>query len=548
VDLHNVVNAVARSSTKTEVDVFPTAATNERVDASLMAEERSQPATGEIGPTTSDTYANGMEVALAGMRAAEKLLKERHATLQKPKANTSIKRKPIVHPTGKTGATAHLPAKLSTHRRQQSRTANEAIDDLQRRQAIKDLTFFAADGCPTNQDILDLINAHLTLKERYFDGETPDVTFTVHGIKVIASQLAPGTVERTWIVRYNVVLQTAGLVERRLMTIEDHEMILTQMFPSERAHILKPEYFEIFMAGLGEEGIVTKRQADMISSVQVTTEEFDKGAHFTGPSVDRYAHRRNPTAIALFDIPKQARRPMVSYSPRPMKVAAQGELYYKLRILVEAAVYAQSFWKGYFNPGAREKLDQFYQAWETSQGGWLLPPYLTDYARDWTHKEVRLLKRGQMICELLKKYEAGTLTDFGIIRAIRATFINIPAQPFWCVEDLESFLYHRIPGSGLAVAEISDIVILHPDHDTAASNARLRATVYKGLKDRVALFEKEEQERMKMIKESLVTFQQQKKAEMSRWEGVKAKWKKIIGKKEVVVPFDPFAPEHGAME
>jgi hypothetical protein len=553
---HDEVNAVLPVFTKARIDAPTTAAIEEHVDDYRLGEKMSPPTAVETGPTASDTYANEMKAALAEMRAAEKLLMERHATLreplqkalQKPKANTSIKRKPNGLATGKTGETAPLPVKITAHRRKQSRTANEAIEDLQRRQAVKDLAFFAADGCPTNQDILDLINVHLTLNGRHVDGDTPEVTFDIHGVKVLASQLSPGTVEHNWITRYNVVVQTATYVERRLMNLEDHEMILTQLFPQERAHIMKPEHFEIFMDGLGEEGILTKSQASAIAKVQVITEEFDKGAHFTGPSVDRYAHRRNPTAIALFDIPKQAHRPMISYSPRPTKLVNQQELYYKLRILVEAAAYGQNFWKGYFFPSAASKLDDFYNAWKEAQDGWLLPPHLTEYARDWTHKEVRLLQRGHMICELLKKYETGEVTDFGVIRAVRATMINIPAQPFWCAEDLESFLYHRITGSGLAVADISDILILHPDHDTATANARLRATLYEALQERVQLFEKEEQERLSAIDESYVTFEMQMKAEMSRWERVKGGWKKIVGRKEVVVPFDPFAPEHEVVE
>jgi hypothetical protein len=158
------------------------------------------------------------------------------------------------------------------------------------------------------------------------------------------------------------------------------------------------------------------------------------------------------------------------------------------------------------------------------------------------------MQRGHLITDLLKKYEMGVLTDFGLIRAIRATYVNIPAQPFWCVEDLESFLYHRIPESGLQISMIADILVLHPDHDTATASPRLRKTVVDAIKERVKGFEKEEEARLKEIDLSYMTFEQQKKAEMSRWECVKAGWKSVFGKKEVLIPFDPFAPEHGVVE
>jgi hypothetical protein len=353
-----LVAAVPQMFSKTRVDDTPTASLKERVETNPPDPETSLPTAFEAGPAKTDTHMNEMEAALAGMRAAEKLLNERHAALHKPKANTSTRRKPNGHAIGKSGATAPLPAIIASHRRKQSRTANKAINGLQRRQAIKDMAFFAADGCPTNQDTMDVINAHLALLTRHPDDDIPDVTFDINGVTVLASKIPPGSVERNWIMRYNLVVHNATQVERRLMNIEDHEMILTQMFPSERGHILKPEHFEIFLTGLGEEGILTKSQAATIAKVQVITEEFDKGANFTGPSVDRHAHRRNPTSIALFDIPKQARRPMISYSPRPTNAANQHELYYKLRVLVEAAAYTQSFWKGYFFPSASDKLAQ----------------------------------------------------------------------------------------------------------------------------------------------------------------------------------------------
>ncbi|KAI4942921.1 hypothetical protein J4E86_009868 [Alternaria arbusti] len=523
-------------------------------DDSPVLRTASHPATVDDTNISSDARTDRLKAAIEGMRAAEQLLSQRHATIT-PQANTSKRVKPLdtvgknVGPRDSHGI-ARLPNSLSAlnHRQTHLRTANQAIEAARRRQAVRYLAFYAADGCPNNIDIIDRINAHFHLQARHVDGEIPDATFDVNGVPVRASQMPKGSVERNWIIRYNAVVNNAELVERRLMNSEDHEMIVAQLFPEERGHILKPEHFEIFMTGLGEEGILTKAQAKSIATVAVSKEEFDKGIHYVEAASSKHTHRRNPTAAAIFDIPQQASRSTASFSSRPANGQNQHELYYFLRILVEAAVYGQKFWKGYFFPNAWNKLKNFYDAHKLSQEGWLLPPHLTEYKRDWTHREVRLLQRGQLICDLLKHYEAGEVTDFGIIRATRATFVGIPAQPSWCPEDLESFLYHRIADSGLPITKIPEILVLHPEHDMVFSNHRLRQNVINGLRERADQFEKEEAARLKEIDKSYMTFEEVKKKEMTRWERMKVGLKKAFGKKEVVVPFDPFAPEHGSGE
>jgi hypothetical protein len=518
-----------------------------RADCQAILRTSSQPVVVKPTHDSSDAYTNGFEAAMADRRTADKLLAQHHAAI-KPQANTGKRVKPLEIIIKKKSSRdshgiAHLPSNFSlpAHCRTHSGTANQAIEALRRRQAIKHLAFHAADGCPTNIDIMDQINAHFHLKTRHADGEIPDVTFNVNGINIRASQMPIGSVERNWIKRYNAAVNNAELVERRLMNSEDHEMIVAQLFPEERSHILKPEHFEIFMAGLGEEGILTKAQAKSIANIAVTHQEFDQGVHYVEGSVKKHAHRRNPTEIAIFDIPQGASRSVASFSPRPTN---QHELYYYLRILVEAAVYDQKFWKGYFFPNARNKLNDYFQAYKTSQEGWLLPPNLTDYKREWTHREVRLLHRGQLICNLLKQYEANDVTDFGIIRAIRATYVGIPAQPSWCAEDLESFLYHRVADSGLAVSKIPEILLLHPDNDMTFANSRLRQHVVGGLRERAELFEKEEAARLKEINRSHMTFEEAKRKGLTRWERMKERLRSAFGKREAFVPFDPFAPEH----
>ncbi|RYO59632.1 hypothetical protein AA0113_g7481 [Alternaria arborescens] len=539
-----------RPGVDTQADLgFPTD-TDTPADTRPVLRTTSHPVAVESTHDSPDAYADELEAALADRRAAEKLLAQRHAAIM-PRANTSERLKPLGIVLKKKGTgdghnIARLPSSLSpsTLRRTSLRTANQEIEALRRRKAIKDLTFFAADGCPTNIDIMDQINAHFHLQARHADGDIPDATFNVNGISIRASEMPKGSVERNWIIRYNAVVNNAELVERRLMNSEDHEMIVAQLFPEDRRHILKPEHFEIFMHGLGEEGILTKAQAKSIATVAVSLEEFEQGVHYVQDSRNKHAHRRNTTAAAIFDIPRQASRGVSSFPYRQTNGDSQHELYHYLRILVEAAVYDQKFWKGYFFPNARSRFNDFYEAYKITQENWLLPPNLTDYKREWTHREIRLLYRGQLICNLLKQYEAGEITDFGIVRAVRATFVGIPAQPSWCPEDLESFLYHRINESGLAISKIPEILALHPEHDTTFANYRLRQHVINGLRERAEQFEKEEATRLKEIDKSYMTFEHAKRKGMTRWERMKEGLKKAFGKKQIVVPFDPFAPDH----
>ena len=488
-----------------------------------------------------------LDAAIAGMRAAETLLHKRHATI-KTQPNIGKKIKPIAVTMKKDGqkessATARLHPQPSppAYRPQRSQTADEACAALQRRQLIKNLAFNAASGCPCAIADIEQVNAHFALKARHPETTMPDLILDITGVRIRTSQLS--TIEHRWISRFNAITNNATLVKRRLMKSEDHEAIVTQLFPAERHHILKPEHFEIFVAGFGEEGILTRSQAKSIARLGVTVEEFDNGARFTIPAKHTRGHSHNPATLVIFDIPKQASRGIASFSPHPSTTQTR-DLHHYLRILVEAAVYGQKFWKGYFFASARSKLNGFYQAYKISQEGWLLPANLTDYKRQWTHRETRLLERGQLICNLLKKYEAGELTDFGIVRVVRATYVQIPAQPFFNIEDLESFLYHRITDSGLSVSKIPEILTLHPENDALFANPRLRDYITDGLKERASQYEEEEKQRLSEIETSHTTFETVKKAQMTLWERVKGCFKQVFGKKVVVVPFDPFAADH----
>jgi hypothetical protein len=531
-------------------DATPTVTTEKGIEAILSLPKSHVARKVSDIPAKSDEQVQ-IETAMAAMRAAEKVLHQRHAALS-PQVNTSKKMKRINSFSKNTdlnekSTRARLPAHIapSANRRAHHRTANDAIEAMQRRRAIKDLVFFAAGGCPTNISIIDQINAHFQLKARHPEKELPNITFEVTGLKILASQLPLGSIERNWIARYNTLKNNLELVERRLMSLEDHKLIATQLFPEERHVILNPQHFDIFVTGLGEEGILTKGQAKTIAKLAVTIEEFDRGAHYNGPSKQNaYAHYRDPSVVAMFDIPQRASRTDASFSPRSAELKGKNELYTHLLTLVEAVVYNQTFWKGYFFPNARSKLTSFYNAYKLSQEDLLLPPTLTAYKRNWSALEVCLLHRGQLLVDLINRYNSNELTDFGIIRAVRATYIPIPAPPPFTPEDLETFLYHRITDSGLPISIMPDILILHPEHDTVVANPRLRQHVLACLRDRASVFEAEEIARLSEIEMSYATFEQARRRDMGFWVRVKMAWKKAFGERKVVRPFDPFAPEH----
>jgi hypothetical protein len=178
--------------------------------------------------------------------------------------------------------------------------------------------------------------------------------------------------------------------------------------------------------------------------------------------------------------------------------------------------------------------------------GKILPPHLTDYKRNWTYHEGRMLARGHLVYTLLSSFEKGELTDFGIVRAVRGTFAHLPGQAYWDVEELSTFLYHRVVDSGLSFTTIPEILALHPDNDTSFANVLLRAQVLRELAERAEMFEREEEQRLKEIETSVTTFESLKKKEMGRWKRMKTAVKVLFGccKEVAVAPFDPFAEEH----
>jgi hypothetical protein len=292
--------------------------------------------------------------------------------------------------------------------------------------------------------------------------------------------------------------------------------------------------------------VITQSEVKAIINLSVGTEEFDLGLLYTGhPKKPRGAsYVNNPAVLALFDIPKIPHRSDEPLSTNPFfKSPSSTAISHHLRILVEAAAYSRQFWAGYFFPDAGSKLSSFYDAWVITQSGLGTPPNLTNYKRPWTYAETRLLQRGQLLCNLLKSFKKNELTDFGIIRAVCGTHVWLPGQPKYDIHNLSTFLYHRVPCSGLPLTMIPEIMALHPEYDADFANPRLRALVREQLREKNEEFKAEEEERLREIMESRSSFESMKKTRLGHWGRCKAWARKLVGKKEgeEVKLFDPFA-------
>jgi hypothetical protein len=486
------------------------------------------------------------------LHKANALLQQRHAAMKTQCASKAHKkRNPLerlasngaVSPVGNTRVSS-LPSRLPTPSHQEPRmpaTAKEACDALQRRHLIQKLAYHAIVGCEDAAAIFRELNAHYVLKARHQgDVGIPHLRLNIDGIHVATHQL--GVSEKNWISRVAMACKLQSLADRKHLGPEDHEQIITQLFPMDAKDMLKPEHFNIYMTGLGTEGIITAYEATCIIKMAVSVEEFEAGARWTGTSRNHTQHqgRQNRPAMTTFDIPKQAYCSSAPFSAHPM-ICAQPELHHYLRVLVEAAVYNQTHWKGYLFTNPRSMLTSFYEAYALGQQGLLTPPQLTDYKRAWTYRETRLLQRGHLLCTLLRSFDAGTLTDFGIIRAVRGTFVQLPGQGYWDPEHLSTYLYHRVVDSGLSISQVPEILALHPEHDADFASKQLATCVRTELEEQAELFRQEEKLRLSEIVCSTASFEALKKMEMNMWERVRMKWDRWVGKKEVVAPFDPFA-------
>ncbi|KAF2628591.1 hypothetical protein BU25DRAFT_448025 [Macroventuria anomochaeta] len=203
-----------------------------------------------------------------------------------------------------------------------------------------------------------------------------------------------------------------------------------------------------------EEAIISHEQAIHIAALRVTSDGLDARAYYTGPLRNHYSRRRDLSTLAFLQVPQQPRHSIGTFAVNPLRNQIN-DLFFHPRILAEAAVYDQKFWKGYFFANARSKIIRFHQAYTITQEGCL--------------------------------------------------FIAIAMQSYWPLEELESYIYHQVPDSGLSISQIPDILALHPENDFAFAEPQSRTAIVSAHQDRVQQFEEEEQERLGQIERSLTS-------------------------------------------
>jgi hypothetical protein len=503
--------------------------------SSPLASSITPPTTpGSITPKTSTDPFNGSgkptehEAAVRALRDAEKILQRRHAAIKMPGQSTALKfadtfSKSTPDLTASNDIIAlpqdHPTPSHRRHRRQQ--TANDACAALQRRQLVRNLAYRAMHGCKNATYAFDQLNDHFAMNVHNKD--IPDLILNFEGVHIYASELR--ATDRNWILRFNAVRKLQLMSARKHLGVEDCAQIVDQLFPSAPKDLLKPEYFHIFITGLGIEGIITASEANSLSRLAVSPEELSDSARWNGQHRRNISSRHDVSVVAIFDVPN----------------TPGTDMSFHLRVLIEAAAYDQTFWKGYFLPNARSKLHSFHEA---SIARTPVHARLASYVRPWTYRETRQLARGALAASLLTSFNKGEITDFGLIRTIRSSLIHIPGQPYWDPSDLSTYLYHRINDSGLPVSRVPEILALHPEHDAAFANPVRRALVTCKLEEEMREFVKEEDVRLREIKRSVSTFEEMKKRELGAWGRVRVGWRRlwVKGKGEVGKAFDPFDP------
>lgn len=501
-------------------------------------------------------------VALAGLKDAEEILQNRHALIES-QANGESKRSKVTYPLAgilkKPTVKAQTPVAQNTtpsitsrgHTGAHSQTANEVIEAVQRRQRIMSMAYNAASGCHEAAGRLQDINNHFSAIENGSKPPNSNIVIGFGDMHFRASEL--GSFEHSWINRYNAFCLVNKLSQRRLLNVNDYECIIEHLFPAQDAHLLSSEHFELFLAAIGKEGGLTAMEVEGFSSLAVTPEELERGVHFTPATTDVRARAREASNIMIFEMP-QRRRVGRSSSHQP-HTSSRDNLHWYLRVLVEAAVYDQKYYKGFLLPNAVQKLEQFYKAYKLGQEDIAVPAHLADYIRRWTYTEGRLLERGHLVCQMLKEYESGAITDFGIIRAVRGTLVHIDGQPRHTTSSIETFLYHRLPSAGkFPVAKIPEILSLLPAHDDTFSNHLMGENLLSKMEETARMFQVEELARLCEIRDSQKAYKLATNKKLGVWGRVQRKAGVVkhklggafgLRKKAAGTSFDPFAPEHG---
>jgi hypothetical protein len=294
-----------------------------------------------------------------------------------------------------------------------------------------------------------------------------------------------------WLNRLKICHELYHVAERQLISDDHLDIILSQLFPSNRYEVMTGPHFKVFMADFIKEATwCEKALGKKIVELQTSTEELR-----VGPYVDIQppVRRVSPNFQAL---------PMVHVPSDPSRDSRLKALAY----LVEEMVYECNDWHGIYYEDASGTFSKYYEAWEQTRSGVAaekLPSDLMEYHRDWTFHEQRLLRAGHLLLDLLRRVNAGVLNVM-VYRVIRGTILGIQGQPFAEFDDIESLLYTKTSEPGLEVADIPQILILHPDLGISCPHDE--AKHYSGLLANASRFEEEEKARLEDIEQAKQAF------------------------------------------
>ncbi|KAI8942937.1 hypothetical protein NX059_000975 [Plenodomus lindquistii] len=488
------------------------------------------------------------EVAMAAFERANAILEARHAALNPKPVDGSKPSKAVVkvnkaHQHKATTTVAKNPSHPHFSRVKPTfATAADAATAMQRRQHVMGLVYESVFyGYADSQDKLHQLNDHFHKRSVGLKGLDSDIIIGFGDFHFRASEL--GNLEHKWLARYNTICLLQDRHDARVLGGEDYEYLKEQLIPGDDGNQLTPAYFEIFLESLKEEGVLTDSEFLSIRDLGVTQDELEAGFRYIAPHIPARDLARQAQNLRLFRMPE---RHIVGSLAQDYTPADSLQSY--LRTLVEAAVYKQKFYQGFFFGDAAKDLGNYLKAHQQAQQNELHASN-DYYFRAWTFQESRILDRGRLLCQLFKQYEEGAITDFGVLRIIRATLVHVPGQPRFFTESLEQLLYNRASSSNLPIAMIPEILALLPEHDNAFACPVQREEILGKLNATAQAFEVEETERLATIEANSKAYKQIVKQNLGIWGRVKRKAKTVFGRKKKGgegKAFNPFDPVHGS--
>jgi hypothetical protein len=313
--------------------------------------------------------------------------------------------------------------------------------------------------------------------------------------------------DHKWLRRFKTVQRLREHFEKKEISEDELDYIVSQLFPSRSDKLLEPTYWKVYLADFVKDGTWCEPEfGKVLFNLQTTDEELRVGPYvFVRPTV------RLVTASFL-------------QLPLEEEVSSGRSTYSRLDALASlvcSMVYDSPDWRGMHYRDATSAFTKYFQAYELTNSGMTdkdqLPSRLRAYYRDWNFEEQRILRLGHVLLELLNRVYAGEL-DIMAYRLIRGTLFGVPGQPGCSFRNFEKFLYTKSADPGLEIADIPRLLIFHPELDFCCALHEERRL--SGMLDEVERFEREEAVRIRDLEES-------KKA-----------WAKAVGRK-LIMPSIP---------